>query len=123
VGEEICDIKGVSSGESRFKSRVNSVLGSKELSSFAFWVMKAEGSWGISWHLWMFSIEESSIDSHLEDVSSSECWCTNLSVISGNTSKEWDNFLFSIEFEIVIDGGVNKGLASRGSLLNNAWDD
>lgn len=123
LGEDLGDIKGVSGGESRCEKRVNSVLGSEELSGFAFWVMKGEGSWWSSWHTWVFGIEECSIHSHLENVVSGELWASNLSVISGNASEEWDDFLISIDFEVVIDGGINKGLASGNSLVEDLWDD
>lgn len=123
MGEDLGDIKGVSGGESRCEKRVNSVLGSEELSGFAFWVMKGEGSWWSSWHTWVFGIEECSIHSHLENVVSGELWASNLSVISGNASEEWDDFLISIDFEVVVDGGINKGLASGNSLVEDLWDD
>lgn len=123
VGEKIGDIKGVSSGEAGVKSRVNSVLGSEDLSGLAFWVMKGEGSWGSSWHFWVLGIEECAVDSHLENVVSSELWASNLSVISGNASEEWNNFLRSIKFEVIIEGGINSGLASSGCLLEDTGDD
>lgn len=97
-------------------------MGSEDLSVFALWVMKGEGSWGSCWHLCVLGIEESSVDSHLEDVGSSELWSTNLGVISSNSSEEWNNFLISIKFEIVVDSGVNKGLTSGNSLVEDAWD-
>jgi len=59
----------------------------------------------------------------LENVVSGELWASNLSVISGNASEEWDDFLISIDFEVVVDGGINKGLASGNSLVEDLWDD
>jgi len=123
MGKEIGDIKGVSCGKSRFESRVNSVFGSEDLGIFTLWVVKGKCSWGSFWHLCVLGIEECSIDTHLEDVGSSKLWSTNLRVISGNSSEEWNNFLISIKFEIVVDCGINKGLTSGNSLIEDLWDD
>lgn len=71
----------------------------------------------------MVGIKESTIDAHLEHLLAGELGPGELSVVSGDTSEEWDLFLRAIELQVLVGGGVDEGFGGRGHLIDNLWND
>jgi len=121
--EDLGDVKGVSSGITRFESSVENVVGEVSLSSLSIWVSGWEDRW-LKWRNgWLFGVEEGSVQVHGEEVVVSDLWSSILRVVEGNSSKEWDQDLVSVFFEFWVNCLGND--ISDGALnsRNNLWDE
>jgi len=120
--EQVSQVKRVSGGEAGLEGSLDRVVGQVALGIFALGVVEGESGWCISRSLDVLSVEEGTVDTHLEDGVSCELWATDLSVVDSNASEEWDLLLAAIDLQVLVDLIVDHGDGGGLDLLDHLWD-
>ena len=123
--EELGDIEGVSSVESRGVERVDEVLGDVELEILSSGVSKLEGGWGKVWvEAHVRGVEPGSVNVHLQvgGVGGND-WSVDLRVVNSESTEAWDWLLNTVLGQVLVGSGVNDGLELVLNSRDDFWED